>query len=417
LKPLPEPRVAARLTFPAALGDRRLRAPATVVLGRAGAGPAEAAFAERAAGTGSWRAGSGPINAMVDVTNLFTFGLGAAARLRRWRRCAATRSPCAWRARARRLGGAERQDLRADAGGRHPSPTRRGPEALAASSAASIRAATRAPPNASSSARCSTRCGIALSGRRHDVRTERRSPFERGRTRAGCGPALKRRTALDARPLRWRREASEVESAGDDPEWRRGRPCVRALPGSAEPMCRDEAWPSWSASASRCQRGPGPGHGVRAVLAQRRARPPSHLAQAARRLPPIARAQRPRLCGPLVEAGMRLGGGVMLRIRGLTVCRPSPLPVADPPLPRPSLTPKQARTALARRVLGARGMLECVSFAFMAGRHGGAVQATRRSAAASPTRSRPTWTRCGRPPSLAPAGGGAQRGARDPTRR
>jgi phenylalanyl-tRNA synthetase beta chain len=54
----------------------------------------------------------------------------------------------------------------------------------------------------------------------------------------------------------------------------------------------------------------------------------------------------------------------VLRIRGLHRVPPVSLPVATP-VPRPSLTPKQARTALARRVLGARGMQECVSFAFL----------------------------------------------------
>jgi phenylalanyl-tRNA synthetase beta chain len=34
-------------------------------------------------------------------------------------------------------------------------------------------------------------------------------------------------------------------------------------------------------------------------------------------------------------------------------------------VPRPALTPKQARAALARRVLAARGMLDCVSFGFV----------------------------------------------------
>jgi phenylalanyl-tRNA synthetase beta chain len=55
----------------------------------------------------------------------------------------------------------------------------------------------------------------------------------------------------------------------------------------------------------------------------------------------------------------------VLRIRGLHRVPPVSLPVSSP-VPRPSLTPAQARTALARRVLGARGMLECVSFAFTA---------------------------------------------------
>jgi phenylalanyl-tRNA synthetase beta chain len=57
----------------------------------------------------------------------------------------------------------------------------------------------------------------------------------------------------------------------------------------------------------------------------------------------------------------------VLRIRGLDRVPAVSLPVSSP-VPPPSLSPKQARTALARRALGARGMQECVSFAFLDGR-------------------------------------------------
>ena len=68
----------------------------------------------------------------------------------------------------------------------------------------------------------------------------------------------------------------------------------------------------------------------------------------------------------------------VLRIDGLDRIAPLSLPVATP-VPRPSLTPRQARTARARRVLAARGMAECVTFSFLdrttAARFGEASQA------------------------------------------
>jgi len=54
----------------------------------------------------------------------------------------------------------------------------------------------------------------------------------------------------------------------------------------------------------------------------------------------------------------------VLRLRGLDAIAPVSLPVPAT-IPAPILTAKQARTGLARRVLGARGLLECVTFSFL----------------------------------------------------
>ena len=54
----------------------------------------------------------------------------------------------------------------------------------------------------------------------------------------------------------------------------------------------------------------------------------------------------------------------VLRLRGLDAITPISLPI-QATLPPPILTPKQARTALARRVLATRGLLECVTFSFL----------------------------------------------------
>jgi phenylalanyl-tRNA synthetase beta chain len=55
----------------------------------------------------------------------------------------------------------------------------------------------------------------------------------------------------------------------------------------------------------------------------------------------------------------------VLRIRGLDTIVPVSMPRATA-VPQATLTPRQARVALARRVLAARGMAECVTFSFTA---------------------------------------------------
>jgi phenylalanyl-tRNA synthetase beta chain len=55
----------------------------------------------------------------------------------------------------------------------------------------------------------------------------------------------------------------------------------------------------------------------------------------------------------------------VLRIRGLDNIAPMSMP-RQAAVPLATLTPRQARTALARRVLAARGMAECVTFSFTA---------------------------------------------------
>ncbi len=54
----------------------------------------------------------------------------------------------------------------------------------------------------------------------------------------------------------------------------------------------------------------------------------------------------------------------VLRLPGLDAISPVSLPVTSL-IPAPILNAKQARTALARRVLAARGLLECVTFSFL----------------------------------------------------
>jgi len=55
----------------------------------------------------------------------------------------------------------------------------------------------------------------------------------------------------------------------------------------------------------------------------------------------------------------------VLRLRGLDAVPPVSLP-RESPVPAATLTPRQQRSALARRTLAAAGLMECVTFSFMA---------------------------------------------------
>jgi phenylalanyl-tRNA synthetase beta chain len=202
---------------------------------------------------------------------------------------------------------------------------------------------------------------IALSGRRHDVRTDARQRFERGIDSALMPPAVEAAAAMMLELCGG--EASEVVSAGAEPAWRRsatlrfGR--LAGLGGAEVPAeeavgilqrlgfgveSRDAervtvAVPSWRNDVA-----------APIVLDQDPALPPDRARAAAEG----CAAVEPEC--DLVEE--------VLRIRGLDRVPPASLPVASP-VPAPSLTPRQARAALARRVLAARGMLDCVSFGFL----------------------------------------------------
>ncbi|MGG5818187.1 phenylalanine--tRNA ligase subunit beta [Falsiroseomonas sp. HW251] len=202
---------------------------------------------------------------------------------------------------------------------------------------------------------------IALSGRRHDIRTDARSRFERG-----IDPALLPK-ALDAAARMIIElcggEASEVSSAGAEPAWARQATLrferISGLGGLDLPrdeavrrltalgLCtvlQDEqrvtvAVPPWRNDIA--------GHGA---LDQDPALP----ADRAKRAAEGCAAIEPEC--DLVEEVLRLGG--------LDAVPPVSLPVTSP-VPRPSLTPKQARAALARRVLASRGMQDCVTYGFL----------------------------------------------------
>ncbi|MGX9965800.1 phenylalanine--tRNA ligase subunit beta [Roseomonas sp. F4] len=202
---------------------------------------------------------------------------------------------------------------------------------------------------------------IALSGRRHDVRTDARSRFERGIDPALLPKALEAATRMIQELCGG--EASEISEAGAEPDWRRNATLrfarVRDLGGLE--LAEDEvvdrltrlgfevtartaeavtvAVPSWRNDIA--------GAGA---LAQ----DPSLPADRARIAAEGCAEIEPEC--DLVEEVLRLGG--------LDAVPAVSLPVTSA-VPRPALSPKQVRAALARRVLAARGMQDCVTYGFL----------------------------------------------------
>lgn len=202
---------------------------------------------------------------------------------------------------------------------------------------------------------------IALSGRRHAVHTDARARFERGIDPALMPGAVEAATRMIIELCGG--EASTIGEAGAEPAWRRSASMrferLAGLGGAAVAPddavgilerlgfaveARDAAQvtvavPSWRNDIA--------GSGA---LTQAPELPPERAAKAAEGCASI----EPE--ADLVEE--------VLRIRGLDTIAPVSLPVASP-VPPAALTARQARAALARRVLAARGMQDCVTYGFL----------------------------------------------------
>ena len=211
---------------------------------------------------------------------------------------------------------------------------------------------------------------VALSGRRHDVRTDARSRFERGLDQALLPKALDAATRMILELCGG--EASEVSAAGAEPNWTRnatlrferiaGLGGLDLAPAEAErrlaalglcTVARDAekitvAVPPWRNDIAQGRASHDAGHGA---LAQEPSLPAARAQAAAEGCAAI----EPEC--DLVEEVLRLGG--------LDAVPAVSLPVASP-VPRPALSPRQTRAALARRVLAARGLQDCVTYGFLA---------------------------------------------------
>ncbi len=199
---------------------------------------------------------------------------------------------------------------------------------------------------------------IAQTGQRHGIFSDARQRFERG-IDSQLLPA-----ALDAATLMVLSlcggEASEVSEAGARPAWTREASLrfsrIKTFGGS-------EIGPE--ASVSALQR---LGFHVLARDAEQvRVRVPSWRNDIAQ--PPALDQAALSNANAAAEGAAQIEPEVdlieeVLRLNGMDAIAPISLPV-DTLIPAPMLTPKQARTALARRVLATRGLLECVTFSFL----------------------------------------------------
>ncbi len=144
--------------------------------------------------------------------------------------------------------------------------------------------------------------------------------------------------------------------------------------------------PPWNGSAPPCgpatpaaspyRSPPGERHRRRVSLTRRR--PPPHPRHQA-----VQGAETVEAEADLIEE--------ILRLRGLNSIPPVSLPMPGV-VPGPTLTPRQARTALVRRTLAAQGLVECVTFSFMATAEA-VCSARPPKPSALPTQSPRTWTR------------------------
>ncbi len=202
---------------------------------------------------------------------------------------------------------------------------------------------------------------IALSGRRHQVISDARQRFERGIDAALMPDALEAATALIQEICGG--QAGAVTVAGAAPDRRRTASLRFARLrdfGGAE-VAADEAVGSLERLGFAVV--------ARDAAAVTVAVPSwrNDVAQGG------ALDQAPDL-DPALAAAAAAGCAAMepecdlieevLRLRGLDQIAPVSLP-RSAPVPVPVLTPAQSRAALARRVLAAQGLAECVTFSFL----------------------------------------------------
>jgi len=203
---------------------------------------------------------------------------------------------------------------------------------------------------------------ISVTGRRHQIVSDARQRFERGLDAALMPDAIEAATALIQELCGG--EAGTVTAAGAEPNWRRDATMrfarIAGLGGADVPA--DDA----VASLERL------GFAVRARdEAGVTVAVPSWRNDVAA---PILLDQSPDL-NPTVAATAAAGCATIepecdlieevLRLRGLDSVPPVSLP-SRVPVPAATLMPHQVRAAVARRTLAAQGLAECVTFSFMA---------------------------------------------------
>ncbi len=202
---------------------------------------------------------------------------------------------------------------------------------------------------------------VALTGRRHQVVSDARQRFERGIDPALMPPAIEAATRMIMELCGG--EPGTVTAAGKPPAWQRSatlrfeRLC--GLGGADVPA--DEAVASLERLGFAVEHRDAERVTV-AVPSWRNDVAAACVLDQAPGLDRAVAAQAAEGCA-LIEPECDLVEEV-LRLRGLDSVPQVSLPQAAP-IPLPTLTARQTRVALARRILAAQGLAECVTFSFM----------------------------------------------------
>ena len=311
-----------------------------------------------------------PINALVDVTNFFTFDLGRplhvfdVAKVR-------------GRTLTMRLGREGDEYLALN--GKTYRPT---PEDIVIADEAGVESLAAIVGGESTGCDETTRevfieCAlfdpvrIALTGRRHQVHSDARARNERGLDPAAQRAMLEAATRMVIDLCGG--EASGITEAGAEPAWEReatlrferigglGGSSIGALRAIQSLEALGFAVRDWQPDRSVTVTVPSWRNDVASSRSAYRAGG-SELAQEPGLEP--ARAAAAAEGADEIEAECDLLEEV-LRLEGLDAIPAVSLPV-DSPLPLPALTPRQSRAALARRVLASRGLAEAVTYGFTA---------------------------------------------------
>ena len=297
-----------------------------------------------------------PINTLVDITNFFTLDLGRPLHVFDIDRLAGdvlTLRP-----------GADENFM-----GLHGKMITAGPQDCIISDAAGVQSLAGIVGGEASGCDESTtnvfiecalfsRVHIAQSGQRHGIFSDARQRFERGVDSQLLPAALDAATAMMQQLCGG--VASEVAVGGARPNWQREASLrfARIKNFGGSDIGADAAVQSLEALGFTVRARDSVSVRVRVPSWRNDIAQPQALTQA--ELPGAAQAAAG---AAEIEPEVDLIEEV-LRLRGLDEIAPVSLPV-EASVPAPALSPKQARTALARRVLAARGLLECVTFSFL----------------------------------------------------
>ena len=206
---------------------------------------------------------------------------------------------------------------------------------------------------------------VALTGRRHALTSDARQRFERGIDPALMPAALEAATALVLELCGG--EASTTVSAGAEPAWQRTATMrferLNTLGGAEIPP--DEAAAALERLGFATQSCNTAGITVHVPSWRNDIAAPIHLDPS----PSLAEDRVAELLAScrIAEPEADLIEEV-LRLRGLDTIPAISLP-ALAAVPLATLTPRQTRNGLARRTMAAAGLLECVTFSFMAHDH------------------------------------------------